>query len=284
MQPSLKIATWNINSLRLRVAHLAKIDADIICLQEMKCQNHEVPTNELKKLGFEHHYLRGEKAYNGVGIFSRFPLADMETLDFGGNSQSRHISAKLPDGTRLHNFYVPAGGDEPDVKINPSYAHKLKFVEDMTSYFHSLRGTNPSEAQARATPAKLGAALERNNQNHIILGDFNIAPLEHDVWSSKQLQNVISHTAPERELMDKMYKTLDWVDVSRHFVPHNEKCYSWWSYRNQDWKKSNRGRRLDHIWVTPPLQDKLKSHHIIRDARDWEKPSDHVPVIVGIDF
>ena len=117
----MKISTWNINSLRLRVGHLAKIDADIICLQEMKCQNHEVPTNELKKLGFEHIYTRGEKAYNGVGIFSKTPLSNIEMLDFGGNSQARHISALLPDGTRLHNFYVPAGGDEPDVKTNPSY-------------------------------------------------------------------------------------------------------------------------------------------------------------------
>lgn len=257
----MKIATWNINSLRLRVSHLANIDADIICLQEMKCQNHELPTNELKKLGFEYQYARGEKAYNGVGIFSKVPLNDIETLDFGGNSQSRHISAKLPNGTRLHNFYVPAGGDEPDVNINLSYAHKLKFVEDMNAYF-----TSPQE------------------KNHIILGDFNIAPFEHDVWSSKQLANVISHTPPERERMLNLYKTLGWVDVSRHFVPLDQKCYSWWSYRNKDWKKSNRGRRLDHIWVTPNLQSQLKSHHIMQPARDWEKPSDHVPIVAEILF
>ena len=245
----------------------------------MKCQNHEVPTAELKKLGFEHIYVRGEKAYNGVGIFSKIPLTNTETLDFGGNSQARHISALLPDGTRLHNFYVPAGGDEPDVKTNLSYAHKLKFVEDMIDYFNSLKETNPSAKREGKgiEPAKLSAELERN---HIIVGDLNIAPLEHDVWSSKQLANVISHTPPERERMEKLYKTLNWVDAPRHFVPHDQKLYSWWSYRNQDWKKSNRGRRLDHIWVTKPLQEKLKSHHINRDARDWLKPSDHVPVIV----
>ena len=279
MHTKITLATWNINSLRLRVQHLAKIDADIICLQEIKCQNQEVPVNEIKKLGFDHHYVRGEKAYNGVGIFSKIPLSDVEMLDFGGNSQARHISALLPDGTRLHNFYVPAGRDIPDPVTNPHFAHKLKFVEDMTSYFESLKETNPSEAKARATPAKLCAALERN---HIIVGDFNIAPFEHDVWSHKQMLDVISHTPMETERMDKMYKTLDWVDASRHFVPHNEKCYSWWSYRNQDWKKSNRGRRLDHIWVTPQLQSRLESHHILREARDWEKPSDHVPVIIQL--
>ena len=258
----MKIATWNINSLRLRVGHLAKIDADIICLQEMKCQNHEVPTEELIKLGFEHIYTRGEKAYNGVGIFSKTPLTSIETLDFGGNSQARHISAVLPNGTRLHNFYVPAGGDEPDAKTNPSYAHKLKFVEDMTAYFAPMKDT----------------------QKHIIVGDLNIAPLEHDVWSSKQLANVISHTPPERERMEKLYKTLNWVDAPRHFVPNTEKLYSWWSYRNQDWKKSNRGRRLDHFWVTQPLAEKLKHQQIVKDARVWKKPSAHVPIVAEIQF
>lgn len=252
------IATWNINSLRLRVGHLEKIDADIICLQEMKCQNHEVPLKEIEKLGFVHNYFRGEKAYNGVGIFSKLPLTKIEMLEFGGREQARHISAVLPNGTRLHNFYVPAGGDEPDVKTNPSYAHKLKFLEDMISYFEKLKGS------------------------HIIVGDLNIAPFEHDVWSSKQLANVISHTQPERERMEVMYKTLNWVDVSRHFVPLEQKCYSWWSYRNKDWKKSNRGRRLDHIWVTPDLQKNLWGHKILQETRDWEKPSDHVPVIVSL--
>jgi exodeoxyribonuclease-3 len=258
----MKIATWNINSLRLRVNHIKNIDADILCLQEMKCQNDQLPANEIKKLGYEHHYARGEKAYNGVGIFSKVPLADIETLDFGGNSQARHISAALPDGTRIHNFYVPAGRDIPDPVANPHFAHKLQFADDMSSYFKTLKDT----------------------QKHIIVGDFNIAPFEHDVWSHKQMLNVISHTPVEIEKMEKMYKTLGWVDTARHFVPHSEKCYSWWSYRNQDWKKSNRGRRLDHIWVTKPLQEKLKSHYIIRDARDWEKPSDHVPLISEIDL
>jgi exodeoxyribonuclease-3 len=256
----LRIATWNINSLRLRVGHLANIDADIICIQEMKCQNHEVPLAELEELGYSHNVFRGQKAYNGVGIFSKLPLTDVEMLDFGGNDQARHISAILPNGTRLHNFYVPAGGDEPDVAVNPSYAHKLQFLDDMGAYFAGLKGS------------------------HISVGDKNIAPFEHDVWSSKQLRNVTSHTPPERERMEKMYATLGWVDVARHFVPMDEKCYSWWSYRNKDWEKSDRGRRLDHIWVTPDLREKLVSCETLRHARNWEKPSDHVPVVAEIRF
>lgn len=255
---TIRIATWNINSIRLRVKHMASINADIICIQEMKCQDHEVPIAELEAMGFKYNYHRGQKAYNGVGIFSKIELRDVEKLDFGGNDQSRHISAILPDGTRLHNFYIPAGGDEPNPETNESFAHKLRFVDDMTAYF------------------------KKQNGEHIILGDFNIAPFENDVWSHKQLLKIISHTPIETEKLDKTYKSLNWVDVSRHFVPRSEKCYSWWSYRNRDWRKSNRGRRLDHIWVTPNLKSALKGHEILTDMRDVEKPSDHVPIITEI--
>ncbi len=252
-----KIATWNINSVRLRSHHIANIDADILCLQEMKCENSQFPTAAMEKLGYKYHYIRGEKSYNGVGIFSKVPLADVEMLDFGGRIQARHISVKLPEGTRLHNFYVPAGADIPDPITNPHFAHKLQFIDDMAAYFGKLKDT----------------------EKHILVGDLNIAPGEHDVWSHKQLLNIISHTPIEIEKMGNLYKSLGWVDSSRHFVPEDQKLYSWWSYRNKDWKKSNRGRRLDHIWVTRPLQGSLKSHHVMNHARDWEKPSDHVPVI-----
>lgn len=116
------------------------------------------------------------------------------------------------------------------------------------------------------------------------LGDFNIAPLEHDVWSHKQLLDVVSHTPVEVEKLGKMYGSLDWQDAVRHFVPTAEKCYTWWSYRNRDWKKSNRGRRLDHIWVTKPLMPHLKAHEIAKKFRDGDKPSDHVPVMVDVDL
>src|SRR5690606_9428279 len=111
---------------------------------------------------------------------------------------------------------------------------------------------------------------------------FNIAPLENDVWSHKQLLNVVSHTPAETTRLDAMQQSLNWIDSTRHFIPEKEKAYSWWSYRNRDWKKSNRGRRLDHIWVTQPLKPALKSHDILVRARDWEKPSDHVPVMIEL--
>jgi exodeoxyribonuclease-3 len=266
----MKIATWNINSLRLRIKLLKKLTdiaaPDIICLQETKCPNEHIPLNEITKLGYQHNYFHGEKGYNGVAIISKLPLKNIETKDLGGRPHTRHISAVLPDGTRLHNFYVPAGRDIPDPVVNEHFAHKLQYLEDMISYFDKFK----------------------TGEKHIIVGDFNVAPFENDVWSHKQMLKIISHTPVETEKLFRMYKNHGWVDVARHFVPHDEKLYSWWSYRNQDWKKSNRGRRLDHIWVTDPLKKNLVSHQVLRDARDWEHestgPSDHVPVIAELEF
>lgn len=261
-----KIATWNINSIRLRAGLLKNLirdaNPDIICLQETKCPNEHIPHNDIKKLGFEHNYFHGEKGYNGVAIISKIALKNVETKDLGGRPHTRHISAVLPDGSRLHNFYVPAGRDIPDPEVNEHFAHKLKYLDDMADYFETFKA----------------------NEKHIIMGDFNVAPFENDVWSHKQMLKIISHTPVETGKLDRMYKTMDWVDVARHFVPHAEKLYSWWSYRASDWRKSDRGRRLDHIWVTQPLKGKLIGIETLKEARGWTQPSDHVPVVAEIEF
>jgi len=261
----MKIATWNINSVRLRAGLVNKLTQeeapDILCLQETKVQDADFPYDQLRFMGYEYIIFRGEKSYNGVAILSKIPLANVEKHEIAGSKDTRHISALLPDGTAIHNFYIPAGGDEPDININPKYKFKLDFVDYMNEWF--------------------GKTINANDKA-IIVGDFNIAPMEHDVWSSKQLKNVVSHTEPEITRLNKLKESLNWVDAARHFVSEDEKLYSWWSYRNRDWKKSNRGRRLDHIWTTPALKESLKSHKVIASARDWEKPSDHAPVIVEL--
>ena len=266
---STRIISWNINSIRLRIPLLKQLTKelapDILCLQETKVEDGSFPLDEIKALGFAHIYFTGQKSYNGVAILSKIKLSNIESMAVADSDDKRHISATLPDGTQLHNFYVPAGGDVPDTAVNPAYAFKLKFVEYMTSWAlkHKQHGT------------KL-----------IILGDFNIAPLPHDVWSHKQLINVVSHTPAEVERLNDLQSSLSWCDVGRHFIPTDEKLYSWWSYRNRDWRKSNRGRRLDHIWVTRQLSPALTGFHIHTDARDWQidgvGPSDHVPVMVDI--
>lgn len=262
----MRIVSWNINSVRLRT-HLYpllknKLSPDIICFQETKTPDEHFPFEVFKELGYPHIHIHGMKSYNGQAIVSKYPFVSTDIHHRCEREDCRHIVAKFED-FELHNLYIPAGGDEPDPEINDKFAHKLAFVDEMAGWFKKHYNAN---------------------DNLVALGDFNIAPLEHDVWSHKQLLNVVSHTPPETERLKKMQDSLGWVDCSREFVPEDEKCYTWWSYRNRDWKKSNRGRRLDHIWVTQPLKDKLKDHVILSEARDWEKPSDHAPVMVEMRF
>jgi len=263
---TIKLATWNINSVRLRAPivldYMASHQPDILCLQETKCPDDLFPAQQFIDAGYPHIHFSGMKGYNGVCIFSKLPFKDVQAFDRVGKQDCRHISAAF-EGFDVHNLYIPAGGDEPDRAVNEKFGHKLDFITEITDFFKNTY-----------TPDK----------PVITVGDFNIAPREHDVWSSKQLQKVVSHTPIELEHLAEMYASLNWQDAIRHFVPDTEKCYSWWSYRNRDWKKSNRGRRLDHIWVTQPLAARLKSHDIHLPARDLEKPSDHVPVMIEFDL
>ncbi|MBB2186357.1 exodeoxyribonuclease III [Gluconacetobacter liquefaciens] len=260
----MRIMTWNINSLRLRLPLLARLGEelrpDIICLQETKVADDLFPADAVRDLGYTHTFYRGMKAYNGVAILSRVALTSLDgTPDWCGRGDCRHIAASFSLGGEtvdLHNFYIPAGGDIPDPEANPKFAHKLAFVDEATAWF-----------------------ADRPNRRTILVGDLNIAPLEQDVWSHKQLLNVVSHTPPETTRL-LAWQACGFVDAMRHFVPSDQKLYTWWSYRNRDWKASNRGRRLDHVWITPDLTEHLASMTVLQDVRDWPTTSDHVPVAV----
>jgi exodeoxyribonuclease III len=262
-QAPLRIATWNINSVRLRIVSVVRFlerwRPDVLCLQETKVQDVDFPAAAFVAAGYPHIAIRGEKSYNGVAIVSRLPFDGMRFEGWAGKSDCRHLTVDLPGGIELHNFYVPAGGDIPDTEANPKFAHKLSFLRHMTEWF----------GEKRDPAAK-----------RILVGDLNVAPLESDVWSHKALLKVVSHTPVEVELMDALMAAHDWIDAVRHFVPAPEKLYSWWSYRSPDWNAADKGRRLDHIWVTPPLRHYLKSAEIAREVRGWETASDHVPVII----
>lgn len=255
----LRLATWNINSVRLRLPlalrFLEEAQPDVLCLQETKTQDITFPTEAFVEAGYPHQAIRGEKGYNGVAILSRKPLEAIGHHDFCGKGDCRHIMAKVK-GVTVHNFYVPAGGDVPNSDENEKFAHKLNFVDEMTGWLSKGAPEGPS----------------------ILVGDLNIAPMEHDVWSHKQLLKVVSHTPIEVEKLTAAQNSRDWVDTARLFTPEDEKLYSWWSYRARDWAASNRGRRLDHLWVTPDLKPKLKNCQIMTEARGWPQPSDHVPV------
>jgi exodeoxyribonuclease-3 len=184
----------------------------------------------------------------------------MEMCD---RADARHITATLgreagaAAGIVLHNFYVPAGGDIPDADMNEKFAHKLQFLRELRAWGGRHKPTG--------APA-------------ILVGDLNVAPLEHDVWSHKQLLDVVSHTPVETEALETLRREAGWADIMRILKPEPEKIYSWWSYRSPDWETANKGRRLDHIWVSEALTGTVQSADVSRETRSWERPSDHVPV------
>jgi exodeoxyribonuclease III len=265
------VATWNINSVRLRIDLVGKFLAahapDVLCLQETKCRDAEFPAAAFRKFGYEHIALNGQKGYHGVAIVSKIPFGTVDRRPFCDKGDARHISVTVaPTDIRaftLHNFYVPAGGDEPDPAINPKFAHKLAFLDEMAAWMR---------------------ADELGGGDAVIVGDLNVAPLETDVWNHKALLKVVSHTPIEVERLGRVFDSGPWFDALRHYVPPDERLYTWWSYRSPDWAKADKGRRLDHIWTSQSLAPTLRGMKVLRESRGWARPSDHVPVLAQFDF
>jgi exodeoxyribonuclease-3 len=262
---TLTIVSWNVNSVRLRaplLPHLVEALApDVLCLQETKVADEAFPLDAFARLGFVHAALHGAKGQAGVAILARTPLLHVERPTWCGKADGRHVYARLPNGVEVHSLYVPSGGDEPDPAANPKFAHKLRLLAEVATWF-----------AARKAP-----------RNRLVLtGDLNVAPLEADVWSHRELVGVVSHTPVEVEALDRLRRSHDWIDAVRYFVPEEERLFSWWSYRARDWEASDRGRRLDHVWVTPPLRRRLRRAVVLKEARGWDPPSDHVPVAVTL--
>lgn len=264
MPQTLKIASWNINSVRARLdivtRFLQEEAPDILCLQETKVVNDTFPGGIFRQMGYNHQVLNGMPMHHGVAIVSKIPMREDDRLDWQANGEARHVGVRLDNGVRLENVYVPAGGEVPDAAANPKFGQKLAFLERMIEWSGKL------------------------DKPTILTGDFNIAPLECDVWSHKQLVDVVSHTPVECELLARLQASHDWVDLGRHFYPAPQRLYTWWSYRARDWAASDRGRRLDHMWVSPELLAKAKSHKVAENCRNWARPSDHAPLITEFAF
>ena len=262
---TLTISTWNVNSVRIRLAGIAALvegcAPDVLCLQETKVVNDAFPREAFEALGYKHSVINGIKSYNGVAIFSRLPFADSGTREWCGKADGRHAWATLENGVEINNFYVPAGGNVPDPATNDKFAHKLRFLAEMINWF-----------AARSAP----------ENKLVMVGDLNIAPLETDVWSHKALLKEVSHTPVEVEALDALLASHRWIDTARVFTPPEEHLYSWWSYRARDWDSADKGRRLDHIWVTPALEGAVRAVETLRAARGWDQPSDHAPVTLTL--
>lgn len=263
----LSVTTWNINSVRLRIGHIRRFleekRPDVLCLQETKCPNERFPLKGLRAFGYPHIAHTGQKGYNGMAVLSRFPFQATDRIDFCDRCDARHFAVKLgPDaraaaGIVIHNFYVPAGGDVPDPALNPKFAHKLQFLRELRAW--------ASRVRAAGHPS-------------ILVGDLNVAPLEHDVWSHKRLLDVVSHTPVETEALEALRQEGGWRDAHRSLKPEPEKLYTWWSYRSPNWELADKGRRLDHVWHSQALAGALRDVDVSRAVRGWERPSDHVPV------
>jgi len=258
------LATWNINSVRLREPIVCKLLAeqgpDVLCLQECKSPVDKIPTEGFAALGYTHMIASGQKGYNGVAILSKLPIRETHRFDFADLGHARHIAGQLENGVTIHNFYVPAGGDEPDAVKNEKFAQKLQYLKEMRDWGHSDK------------PAK-----------SILVGDLNIAPREDDVWDHKKLLKVVSHTPLEVEKLAEVQAAAGWVDVTRADIPEG-KLYSWWSYRAREWDVADKGRRLDHVWATGDIAAAAHGSRVLRDARGWEKPSDHAPIFAEFDL
>ncbi|WP_426266133.1 exodeoxyribonuclease III [Sphingomonas sp. LHG3443-2] len=258
----LKIASWNINSVRARVPIVGRFldeeQPDILCLQETKAEDKVFPADLFTSRGYVHHALNGQRMHHGVAILSRIPLEEPGRHDWQDNGEARHVGARLPNGLRLENVYVPAGGDIPDRTLNPKFGQKLDFIERMTRWSEGL------------------------NEPTLIVGDFNVAPLDCDVWSHKALVDVVSHTPIEIEALSRLQAAHEWVDLGRKFIPAPERCFTWWSYRSPDFTKNDRGRRLDHMWASPSVAPQATMHKVHEPCRAWERPSDHVPLVVEL--
>jgi exodeoxyribonuclease-3 len=258
------LATWNINSVRLREGLVSRLLAeeapDILCLQECKAPVDKIPLDAFRAAGYAHIVARGQKGYNGVAILSKLPLTEAGAHDFADLGHARHVAARLDSGVVIHNCYVPAGGDIADRDENPKFGQKLDYLTHLRDHFRADR------------PAR-----------SILVGDLNIAPREDDVWNHKQLLKIVSHTPVEVEHLAAAQEAGGWVDVTRQDIPAG-RLYSWWSYRAPDWDAADKGRRLDHIWATSDIAGAAHGSRILRDVRGWDQPSDHVPVFATFDL
>jgi len=226
----LRIATWNINSVRLRIDQVARFvtesETDVLCLQEIKCLEDQFPRAAFEAMGLPHLKIGGQKGWHGVAIASRKPIAAAPALDVCREGHARCVGVMVDD-VEVQNFYIPAGGDVPDRAENPKFDHKMDFYERLTA---EMTG--------------------RDKQRPLVLaGDFNIAPGENDVWNHRYMSKIVSHTPLEVETLRRLQTAGGFADVIRDQNPEPAKLASWWSYRAADFRKSNRGLRLDHLWT-----------------------------------
>ncbi len=250
----MKLAAWNVNSLKVRLPHLtdwlAKAQPDIACLQELKLEDAKFPRTELEAAGY-HAACAGQKTYNGVAILSRAPLSDVAVGIPGYADDHKRVIAATAGAVRVVCVYCPNGQAVGSEK----YAYKLR-------WFDALKGYVAVEMQ--------------RYPELVVAGDFNIAPEDRDVHDPKAWEGQIHVSESERAALRALIG-LGLADSFRLFE-QPEKSFSWWDYRMLGFRR-NAGLRIDHILVTPPLAKRCTSSTIDKEPRKLERPSDHAPVL-----
>jgi exodeoxyribonuclease-3 len=250
----MKIATWNVNSMNVRQAHviewLQAHNPDVLVLQEIKQLTDKFPGDELQALGY-HSIACGQKTYNGVAVISKTPARD-PVFDFPDlDDPQRRILASTVDGVRIVNLYIPNGSEVGSAK----YAYKLNWL------------------------ASLRRFLEAEIQTHeklVVLGDFNIAPADADVYDPEKWGEAVLCSPAERQALKDLLD-LGLSDVFRKFE-HPEKTFSWWDYRAAGFRR-NAGLRIDLILTSNAMTERCTASYVDKEPRAWERPSDHAPVV-----
>ena len=251
---ALKLATWNVNSLKVRLPHLldwvGSAQPDVVCLQELKLEDAKFPHDELAAAGYQ--CVRyGQKTYNGVAILSRAPLAAASFGIPGFEDEQRRVVAATVEGVRVICVYCPNG----QAVGSDKYEYKLRWFAALRDY--------------------LAAELARHPQL-ALAGDFNVAPEDRDVHDPKAWEGQVHVSEPERAAWRALIEA-GTVDAFRAFE-QPEKSYSWWDYRMMGFRR-NAGLRIDHILVSPALAARCTGVSIDKEPRRLERPSDHTPVI-----
>ena len=250
----MKIATWNVNSMNVRLPHVTEwlqaATPDVLVLQEIKQVSEKFPAEALAELGYSS-LANGQKTYNGVAVVSRSEPSDplFEFPDF--DDPQRRVLATTTDGVRVVNLYIPNGSEVGSEK----YEYKLRWLARLRDF--------------------LEAEMARHD-SLVVLGDFNIAPADEDVYDAEKWGDAILCSPREREALRKLID-LGLTDVFRKF-DQPEKTFSWWDYRAAGFRR-NAGLRIDLILATDALADICIASYVDREPRGWERPSDHAPVI-----
>ncbi len=256
----MKIATWNVNSINVRLEHLIdwlkSTETDVVCIQETKSVDENYPAEQLREAGYESVYT-GEKSYNGVAIVSKHEISNPQ-LNFPDDSEDapkRFLACDIK-GIHIVNTYIPNGTELWSDKFH----FKLDWLQRLRRYFDEHCDTE---------------------SDVLLCGDFNVAPEELDVWDVAKWEGKLHFSKPERAAMHHV-KQWGYTDLFRTLNP-DAREWSWWDFRTRAFEK-NQGLRIDHIWTSPPLTDKCTACWIDRDPRGWERPSDHTPVVAEFDL